>query len=85
MYNLKEQHSSNKLIIKHAAKLFPYKTKCENLSSCVAENDCLRDCQRIVQVTQCIEFPFFAIHRNEKLFNSFQRQFITKEMLMMCK
>mmetsp|Transcript_6413 Transcript_6413/g.11690 ORF Transcript_6413/g.11690 Transcript_6413/m.11690 type:complete len:215 (+) Transcript_6413:269-913(+) len=43
----------------------------------VTENDCLRNGERIVQVTQCIKFPFFLFNINVKLLNSLQCQFIS--------
>jgi len=48
-----------------------------NLSSRVAENDCLCDGEGIVKVAQCVEFPVLFLHGHEELLDAFQRQFIT--------
>ena len=45
----------------------------------VAKDDSLRDGQRIVQITQCVKFPFFTFNGHEKLFDAFQSQFITEK------
>lgn len=31
-----------------------------NFPPCVDENDCLRDCQGLIQVTQCVQLPFLG-------------------------
>ena len=50
-----------------------------DLALSVAEDDSLRDGQRIVQIAQCVKFPFFTFNGNEKLFDAFQSQFITEK------
>ena len=43
----------------------------------VAEDHCLCDGKRIVQVTESIELPLFTFDCDEELFDAFQRQLIT--------
>lgn len=52
------------------------------LASGIAKNNGLSYGQRIVQVAQSIELPFFAFNSDEKLFYSFQGQLITKNYLI---
>ena len=47
------------------------------LPPCVAENDSLSDCQCIVEIAECIEFPVFLLHSNEELLDTLKRQLIT--------
>lgn len=42
----------------------------------IAENNCLCDGERIIQVAECVKLPFFPFNGNEELFNSFERQLI---------
>lgn len=51
----------------------------------VAENNCLCDREGVVQVTECVKFPFFALHSNEELFYPFQSQFITEKKQTLVK
>lgn len=48
-----------------------------DLSLGVAEDDRLRDGQRVVQITQCVELPLFSLYSHEELLNALQRQLIT--------
>ena len=43
----------------------------------VAEDDCLCDCEGVVQVTQRVKLPLLLLHGNKELFDSFQCQLIT--------
>merc|ERR1719460_1041942 len=47
-----------------------------NLLLRVAENDCLGDSQRIVEVAERIELPLLSLHCNEELLDALQRQLI---------
>lgn len=48
-----------------------------NLSLSVAEDDRLRDGQCVVEVTECVELPFFSLNCHEELLYTLQRQLIT--------
>ncbi len=43
----------------------------------IAEDDCLGDGERVVQVAQRVELPLLPLHRHEELFDALQRQFVT--------
>ena len=43
----------------------------------VAEDDCLRDGQGVVEVAQRVELPLLPLHRHEELFDSLERQLVT--------
>lgn len=43
----------------------------------IAKYHCLCDGQSVIQVTQCVKFPFFSFHSNKELLNALQCQFIT--------
>lgn len=45
----------------------------------VAEDDGLRDGQRVVQVTQCVKLPLLSLDGHEKLLDPLQCQFITAD------
>jgi len=47
-----------------------------DLSSGVAEDDCLGNIQGIVEVTQSVELPFLFLHTDIELFDTFQGEFI---------
>jgi hypothetical protein len=48
-----------------------------HLTTSVAEDDSLRNCQSIIQVTESVKFPFFFLHSDEILFESFKGQLVT--------
>ena len=48
-----------------------------DLLSSVTEDDCLSDCQGFVEVAKSVEFPFFLLHSNEELLDSFESKLIT--------
>ena len=48
-----------------------------HLAPRVAEDDRLRDRQRVVQVAQRVELPLLALHRHEELLDALQRQLVT--------
>ena len=43
-----------------------------DLPLCVAKNDRLGNCQGIVQIAQCVKFPFLPLNGNEKLFDTYK-------------
>ena len=47
-----------------------------NLALRVAEDDGLRDGQRVVKVAQSVKFPFLTLNGHEELLDSFQSQLI---------
>ena len=47
------------------------------LSFGITEYDCLCDGERIIEITECVKLPFFSLHGNKELFDTFQCQFIT--------
>lgn len=38
---------------------------------CVNKYNCLSDCNRVVEITERFEFPFFLFYENEELFYAF--------------
>ena len=38
----------------------------------IAKNDRLGNCQGIVQIAQCVKFPFLPLNGNEKLFDTYE-------------
>lgn len=50
--------------------IYEYNTK--YLAAGIAEDDSLSDGESIIQVTQGLQFPFFHLNGDEKLFNTFQ-------------
>ena len=40
------------------------------LSFCVAEDDSLGNCQRVIEITQSIELPLFSLNSHEELFDT---------------
>lgn len=51
------------------------------LSLGITEDDCLCDCQCVVQVTQSIKLPFFSLNCHKELFNPLQSQLITGQKM----
>ena len=49
------------------------------LSFSIAKDDSLCDCESVVEITKCVKLPLFFLNCNEKLFDSFQSQLITKQ------
>lgn len=47
------------------------------LSLGVTEDDSLGDSERVVEIAQGVELPFFPLHSHKKLLDSFKGQFIT--------
>ena len=47
-----------------------------NLPASVAEDDGLRNRDRLVQIAQSVQLPFFLFDRDVKLFDTFQGQFV---------
>lgn len=43
----------------------------------IAENNSLCDGKRVVQITQCVKFPFLTLNSNKELLDTFKCQFIT--------
>ena len=43
-----------------------------DLPLCVAKNDSLGNCQGIIQIAQCVKFPFLPLNGNEKLFDTYE-------------
>mmetsp|Transcript_51715 Transcript_51715/g.70495 ORF Transcript_51715/g.70495 Transcript_51715/m.70495 type:complete len:225 (+) Transcript_51715:397-1071(+) len=54
-------------------------TICEpvDFSACVAVYDSLGDRQGFVEITQCIQFPFFTFHSDVELLDPFESKLIT--------
>lgn len=48
-----------------------------DLSLCGAEDDGLGDGERVVEIAEGVELPLFALNGDEKLLDTFERQFIT--------
>ena len=44
----------------------------------IAENNGLRDSQRVVKIAESVEFPLFTFDSHEELFDSLERKFITE-------
>ena len=38
----------------------------------IAKNDRLGNCQSILQIAQCVKFPFLPLNGNEKLFDTYE-------------
>ena len=48
-----------------------------NLQFCIAKNDCLGDCENVIQIAQGLELPLLLFNRDEKLLDSFQGKLVT--------
>ena len=48
-----------------------------NLASRVTEDDSLCDCEGVVKITERVKLPVLLFDSHEKLFDSFQSQFVT--------
>lgn len=60
------------------AHLISLKCSQTNLPLGVAEDDGLRDGQRIVEIAECVELPLFPLHGHKELLDPFQCQLITE-------
>ena len=43
-----------------------------NLSLCVAENDCLSDCEGVIQVTEGVKLPLLLLNCHKELLDALQ-------------